>query len=70
MAGFSKMVPILHPYDENRVTKNICVFAEDEELQEVAKEAGAHTVGGLELIENISKGRFEIVSLNWGQNLY
>ena len=59
--GFLKMVPIIHPFDENMRAKNICVFANTEEDRQKALEVGAFVTGGEELITDIVKGRFDIV---------
>ena len=60
---FSKMVPIAHQYNPNAIEKEVMVFVADEALQREATEAGAKMVGGEELIEEIKKGRVELVSL-------
>ena len=60
---FSKMVPIAHQYNPNAIEKEVMVFAASEELQREATEAGAKMVGGEELIEEIKKGRVELVSV-------
>ena len=56
------MVPIAHQYNPNAIEKEVMVFAADEALQKEATEAGAKLVGGEELIEEIKKGRVELVS--------
>ena len=63
---FSKMVPIAHQYNPNAIEKEVMVFAASEELQREATEAGAKMVGGEELIEEIKKGRVELVSACFG----
>ena len=63
------MVPIAHQYNPNAIEKEVMVFAADEALQKEATEAGAKLVGGEELIEEIKKGRVELVSVGlfgWG----
>ena len=57
------MVPIAHQYNPNAIEKEVMVFVADEALQREATEAGAKMVGGEELIEEIKKGRVELVSL-------
>ena len=56
------MVPIAHQFNPNAIEKQVLVFAASEELQREATEAGAKLVGGEELIEEIKKGRVELVS--------
>ena len=59
------MVPIAHQFNPNAIEKQVMVFAPTEELQREATEAGAKLVGGEELIEEIKKGRVELVSACW-----
>ena len=59
------MVPIAHQFNPNAIEKQVMVFAPTEELQREATEAGAKLVGGEELIEEIKKGRVELVSECW-----
>ena len=56
------MVPVVHPYGSNVATKSICVFVASEEERKAAIEAGAANAGGADLVQEIMKGRVEIVS--------
>ena len=60
--GFSKYVALMNPWDRSVREKAICAFVPTPELAKEAIDAGAHTAGGLELIQDIIKGRFEVVS--------
>ena len=56
------MVPVMHSFGASMALKSICVFVSTEEEKRTAMEAGAANAGGAELIDEIMKGRVEIVS--------
>ena len=63
---FSKMVPIINQLDPNVAEKSVLAFVPNEEEKEKAMKAGATQAGGEELIQDIIKGRIELVrSLNY-----
>jgi len=62
--SFNKMVPLLHAFERGVAEKNILVFAKNTEDQEAAIEAGAQKAGGSELIEDIAKGKIEIMEFD------
>lgn len=64
LEGFSKYVALMNSWDQSVREKAICVFVPTPELAKEALDAGAHTAGGLELIQDIIKGRFEIADID------
>jgi hypothetical protein len=59
---FKKMIPVPHPYDPNMPEKAVLAFVPNDVEKEKALNAGAKEAGGMELIEEIAKGRYDIVS--------
>ena len=51
------MVPLYHAFERGVSEKMILAFAKNEESLDAARNAGAMKVGGLDLIEDISKVR-------------
>jgi len=62
--AFNKMVPIFYPFERGVAEKVILAFAKDPEAQRAAKEAGASRVGGLDLVEDIAKGKVETIDFD------
>jgi len=62
---FSKMVPIYHPFESGLGAKQIMVFANEPEDQKAAESAGAAKAGGLEMIEEIAKGRLDVAEYDY-----
>eukprot|EP00096_Caligus_rogercresseyi_P012394 TRINITY_DN5173_c0_g1_i1.p1 TRINITY_DN5173_c0_g1~~TRINITY_DN5173_c0_g1_i1.p1 ORF type:complete len:353 (-),score=84.40 TRINITY_DN5173_c0_g1_i1:80-1138(-) len=63
--GFERMVPIYHKYDEDIPSKTVCAFVPNEEMENIAREAGATMVGGDNLIMEIAKGRVDISDIEY-----
>ena len=61
---FSKMVPIVHPYDRGVADRTVMAFVPNSEIEEIAKEAGAIRSGGEELISEVAKGRIDIADVD------
>lgn len=61
MDDFEKMVPLIHSMDPNAPEKTICAFVPNDEEKEKALKAGAIYAGGEELLQEIIKGRIELV---------
>lgn len=55
--AFTKMVPLYNAFERGVSEKMILAFAKNEESLDAARNAGATKVGGLDLIEDISKVR-------------
>jgi len=64
MEPFNKMVPLYHAFERGVAEKNILVFAKTQESREEAQNAGANMTGGLELIDSIAKGKFEVIDFD------
>ena len=62
--GFSKMVPIIHPYDRGVPDRTVCAIVPTSEMEDLAIEAGAIQAGGEELIKEISKGRVDLSDID------
>jgi len=62
---FSKMVPIYHPFESGLAAKQILVFVEDPEVQKAALDAGASKAGGMDMIEEIAKGRLDVAEFDY-----
>ena len=58
--GFTKMVPIYHPYERGVAEKHILVFCKTAEEIKVAEEAGAKKAGGTDLVQDILKGKADV----------
>ena len=56
------MVPILHAYDRQVPDRAVMAFVPNEEMRQTAVEAGAVHAGGVELINEIVRGRIDLVS--------
>jgi len=61
----SKMVPLYHPFERGVTQKTIMLFAKNDESLKAAKEAGAERTGGVELIEDISKGKIDVIEFDY-----
>ena len=55
------MVPLYNAFERGVSEKMILAFAKNEESLDAARNAGATKVGGLDLIEDISKVRSKIL---------
>jgi large subunit ribosomal protein L1 len=62
--GYSVMVPILHPFERGVAEKAVLVFARDPEAVRAAEAAGAARVGGLELVDDIAKGKIDVADID------
>jgi len=62
--SFNKMVPLFHAFERGVAEKSIVVFAKNTVDQEAAIQAGAQKAGGSELIEDIAKGKVEIIDFD------
>lgn len=62
---FSKMTPLYHPFERGVAEKSIMVFAKNEASIQEALDAGAHKAGGLDLVEDIAKGKVEIIDYDY-----
>jgi len=60
MDGFTKMVPVYHPFERGVAEKVILVFCKTPEEMKAAEEAGAAKAGGTELIDDIVKGKTDV----------
>jgi len=58
--GFTKMVPIYHPYERGVAEKHILVFCKSPEEIAIAEAAGAKKAGGSELVQDILKGKMDV----------
>ena len=58
--GFTKMVPIYHPYERGVAEKHILVFCKTPEEIRLAEEAGAKKAGGSDLVQDILKGKTDV----------
>jgi len=58
--GFTKMVPIYHPYERGVAEKHILVFCKSPEEIATAEAAGAKKAGGSELVQDILKGKMDV----------
>lgn len=63
--AFSKMVPLFHSFERGVVEKTVLVFAKTIEDQNVALEAGAKKAGGLDLIDDIAKGKLDVIDYDY-----
>eukprot|EP00088_Acartia_fossae_P023977 TRINITY_DN24938_c0_g1_i1.p1 TRINITY_DN24938_c0_g1~~TRINITY_DN24938_c0_g1_i1.p1 ORF type:complete len:401 (-),score=59.12 TRINITY_DN24938_c0_g1_i1:32-1204(-) len=64
MEEFSKMIPLYNSFERGVTEKSILVFAKSTEAQKEAMDAGAQRTGGLELIDDIAKGKLEILDFD------
>jgi len=60
LEGFTKMVPIYHPFERGLAEKIILAFCKNPEEIQAAEAAGATKAGGTELIEDIVKGKMDV----------
>lgn len=60
MDGFTKMVPVYHPFERGVAVKVILAFCKDPEDIKAAEAAGATKAGGIEMIEEIVKGKMDV----------
>ena len=58
--GFTKMVPIYHPYERGVAEKHILVFCKTPEEIKLAEDAGAKKAGGSDLVQDILKGKTDV----------
>ena len=63
--GFSKMVPLYNPFERGVAEKSIMVFAKDPDIQKLAIKAGANQAGGMEMIDEIAKGRLDVSDFDY-----
>ncbi|XP_023319715.1 uncharacterized protein LOC111694891 [Eurytemora carolleeae] len=63
--AFTKMVPLYNAFERGVSEKMILAFAKNEESLDAARNAGATKVGGLDLIEDISKGKVEVIDYDY-----
>jgi len=63
--AMTKMVPLFHPFERGVTQKTIMLFAKNEEGLIAAKEAGADRAGGIELIEDIAKGKIDVIDYDY-----
>jgi len=61
---FSKMVPIIHPYDRGVPDRSVLAFVPNPDMEKVAIEAGAAQAGGEELIKEVAKGRVDVADID------
>ena len=61
---FSKMVPIIHPYDRGVPDRSVLAFVPNPDMEKEAIEAGALKAGGEELIKEVAKGRLDISDID------
>jgi len=62
---FSKMIPLFHAFERGVVEKSVLVFANTMEDQNAALEAGAKKAGGADLIDDIAKGKVDIIDFDY-----
>jgi len=65
MDGFSKMIPLFNAFERGVSEKTILVFAKNEDALHEAREAGAERAGGLELVDDIAKGKVEVLDYDY-----
>ena len=58
--GFSKMIPIYHPYERGVAEKHILVFCRQPQEIADAEAAGAKKAGGSDLVQDILKGKTDV----------
>ena len=58
--GFSKMIPIYHPYERGVAEKHILVFCRQPQEIADAEAAGAQKAGGSDLVQDILKGKTDV----------
>ena len=64
MDGFTKMVPIYHPFERGVAEKMILAFCKEPEDIKAALKAGATKAGGKELIDEIVKGKLDVSDID------
>jgi len=62
--GWMTMVPIYNPFERGVAEKHIMVFAKNPESIKDAEGAGADRAGGLELVEEVVKGRVDVADID------
>merc|ERR1719352_2006866 len=60
MDGFTKMVPVYHPFERGVAEKVILAFCKEPEDIKAAEEAGAFKAGGVDMIDEIVKGKMDV----------
>jgi len=65
MEAFSKMVPIFHPFERGVAEKSILVFCKEPEMAKLALNAGALKAGGLELVDEVVKGKLDVSDVDY-----
>eukprot|EP00088_Acartia_fossae_P058702 TRINITY_DN6909_c0_g1_i3.p1 TRINITY_DN6909_c0_g1~~TRINITY_DN6909_c0_g1_i3.p1 ORF type:complete len:408 (-),score=122.98 TRINITY_DN6909_c0_g1_i3:99-1322(-) len=63
--AFNKMVPMMNGFERGVSEKTVLVFAKSAEAAETATQAGAKKVGGTELIDDIAKGKVDIIDFDY-----
>eukprot|EP00092_Neocalanus_flemingeri_P029737 GFUD01032285.1.p1 GENE.GFUD01032285.1~~GFUD01032285.1.p1 ORF type:complete len:408 (+),score=116.95 GFUD01032285.1:61-1284(+) len=58
--GFTKMVPVYNPFERGVAEKVILAFCKQPEEIKAAEAAGATKAGGIELVEEIVKGKTDV----------
>ena len=58
--GFSKMIPIYHPYERGVAEKHILVFCRQPQEIADAEAAGAQKAGGSDLVQDILKRKTDV----------
>ena len=61
--GFTKMVPIIKPYERNIPDRVVLCFVPTEEMRLEALQNGAVMAGGADLISDVQKGRVDLVCI-------
>jgi len=61
----TKMVPLYHPFERGVTQKAILMFAKNDEALTEAREAGAEKAGGVDLIEDIAKGKIDVIDYDY-----
>ena len=63
--GHTAMVPIYHTFERGVAEKHVMVFAKDSEAVRAAESAGAAKAGGLELVEDVARGRVDVSDIDF-----
>lgn len=62
---FTAMIPVFHPFERGVATKQIMVLAKNPEALKDAESAGAARAGGIELLEEVAKGRVDVTDIDY-----
>jgi len=62
--AFSVMTPVAHPFERGVAEKSVLVFVQNPDAAKAAEAAGAARVGGLELVEDIAKGKVDVAEID------